>query len=64
METKDKIRELVFIALGEVSVCWSTPQGAGVFQSDKAVIIGNKLIKDLAYTLEDSALSDNLNSDD
>lgn len=34
----------VFQALGAASVCWETPEGAGVFESTRAKEIGDALI--------------------
>ncbi len=42
------ISELVMQAVGEASGCWSTLDGAGVFDSTRAKKIGDKLIKDLS----------------
>ncbi len=39
-------KELIMTALGEASMCWSeTPKG--VFDSDKAIAIGEKLLQDI-----------------
>lgn len=49
----DKLRELIFTALGAASVCWkgdTTPEGA--FDSERATEIGEQLIKDLLWALE------------
>lgn len=34
----------VFQALGAASVCWESPEKAGVFQSGRAKLIGDQLI--------------------
>ncbi len=41
-----KLEELVFQALGEVSMCWSE-RPKGVFDSDRAKEVGNNLVADL-----------------
>ena len=43
----DKLREIVFTALGEASMCWSEiPKG--IFDSVGATIVGDKLLKDIS----------------
>lgn len=39
------LQNAVFQALGAASVCWETPEGAGVFQSDRAKAIGDALVE-------------------
>lgn len=34
----------IFEALGAASMCWETPEGAGVFDSSRAAAIGDELI--------------------
>lgn len=48
----NRLQELIFIALGEASMCWSE-RPSGVFESDRAVEIGNKLIQDILLALEE-----------
>lgn len=38
------LEELVFQALGAASVCWETPEGAGVFDSTRAKAVGDELV--------------------
>lgn len=38
------LEEVIFQALGAASVCWETPEGAGVFDSEHAKEIGDKLV--------------------
>jgi hypothetical protein len=38
------VHEAIFEALGAASVCWSTPEGAGVFDSERAKQIGDELL--------------------
>jgi hypothetical protein len=47
--TNEELRELVFMALGEASVCWKQiPYGDyGEFDSERAVVIGERLIAQL-----------------
>jgi hypothetical protein len=42
---KEKLDELIFTAIGEASMCWANPSGAGVYQDQRATEIGNKLIQ-------------------
>jgi len=45
-----KIREVIFVSLGEASVCWDrTPQG--VFDTELATIVGNQLHSDIIRIL-------------
>lgn len=39
------LEEAVYLALGAASVCWETPEGAGVFDSTRAKQIGAELIQ-------------------
>lgn len=43
----DKLREIVFLALGQASMCWLPNTGSLEFDSTEAVEVGNKLIKDI-----------------
>lgn len=38
------LRSAVFQALGAASTCWDNLSGAGVFQSEKAQEVGDKLL--------------------
>lgn len=38
------VPDAIFEALGAASVCWSTPEGSGVFNSERAAAIGDELI--------------------
>ena len=40
----EALRSAVFQALGGASVCWETPEGAGVFDADRARWIGEGLL--------------------
>jgi hypothetical protein len=40
---RDELLAAILQALGEASVCWSNIDGAGVFQSDKAIEIAGRL---------------------
>ncbi len=51
----EKLRELIFMALGEASVCWKNRDilnEAGEFDSTEATRIGNQLIEDIMWSLE------------
>ena len=41
------VRDAVMQALGRASVCWSTPEGAGVFDATAAEEVGNVLLETL-----------------
>ena len=43
-----RLRELIYVALGQASMCWEAPEKAGEFQSEQASEIGDQLIRDLA----------------
>ena len=42
-----KLEPLVFVALGEASMCWENVGGKGRFKSEDAEKIGYKLIEDI-----------------
>lgn len=42
-----KLQELVMIALGQASTCWSHIEAAGVFDDSKAIQIGDELVKQI-----------------
>ena len=44
------VETAVFEALGAVSVCWETPEGAGVFNSTRARQIGEELMTFLQHS--------------
>lgn len=48
----DNLKTLIFEALGEVSMCWEFPEKAGIFQSDRAEQIGNRLIEEINSVLK------------
>ena len=43
-EPGENLRAAVFQALGGASVCWENPEGAGVFDADRARWIGDGLL--------------------
>ena len=43
----DKLREIVFLALGHASMCWLPNTGSLEFDSTEAIKVGDKLIKDI-----------------
>ena len=50
--TLEKLKEIVFQNLGEVSVCWSEiPKG--IFDSTKAEKLGNEIIQAFIFYLQD-----------
>ena len=46
-EENEKLRELVFMAIGEASMCWSEVP-SGVFESTRAKKIGDKLMEGIS----------------
>lgn len=44
---EDKLRELVFTSLGEATMCWNAQPSIQVFDSARAIKIGEKLIEDI-----------------
>jgi hypothetical protein len=48
----DNLKTLIFEALGEASMCWEFPEKAGVFQSDRAEQIGNRLLDEINSILK------------
>jgi hypothetical protein len=47
------LESYVYQALGAASVCWETLEGAGIFESDRAVEIGKALIQKIQETHQD-----------
>lgn len=43
----DRMRSAIFQALGAASVCWQYPEKAGVFDSTRALLIGEALCEEL-----------------
>jgi hypothetical protein len=43
----ETVKEAVFLALGAASVCWERIDQAGVFNSDRAALIGDALMERL-----------------
>jgi len=46
---EERVRSAVFQALGAASTCWDSLREAGVFDSTRALEIGNALLKELGY---------------
>ena len=46
------IRERVYFDLGEASICWESPGGCGVFDSQKVAQIGLKLCQFILDQIE------------
>lgn len=40
---REELRALILQALGEASTCWSNVEQAGVFQSERAIAIAERL---------------------
>ena len=56
----DNLRTLIFEALGEASMCWEFPEKAGIFQSDRAEQIGNRLLEEINLVLKPVNNSENI----
>ncbi len=48
----DNLKSIVFMALGEASMCWSDIDKAGVFESSRCEDVGNRLIAEINYVLK------------
>jgi hypothetical protein len=44
-----RAREAIFRALGTASMCWSNPEGAGVFDSSACIKVADDLLEELGY---------------
>lgn len=49
----EKLRHIILETMGEASMCWETPEGAGVFQTERAIEIGERLIRDIKKEYEE-----------
>jgi len=47
LDQAETLENAVFQAIGAASVCWETPEGAGVFNSDRAKAIGEELMAEI-----------------
>ena len=50
--TKEKLREIIFVNLGQASMCWSE-WPTGVFNSEKAVELGEEIMKAIDEYIEE-----------
>jgi hypothetical protein len=48
----DNLESLVFIALGEASMCWSNIDKAGVFETSRCAEIGQRLVSEINSVLK------------
>jgi len=48
----DNLKSVVFMALGEASMCWSDIDKAGVFESSRCEEIGNRLVEEINSVLK------------
>ena len=48
----DNLASLVFIALGEASMCWSSIDKAGTFESSRCLDVGRRLIVEINSVLK------------
>jgi hypothetical protein len=53
-EISDPIRERVLDALGQASMCWERPEGAGAFDTTQAIEIGESLCQFIADQIRDA----------
>lgn len=56
----DSLRTLIFEALGEASMCWEFPEKAGIFQSERAEQIGNKLLCEINSIMKPESKSNDM----
>lgn len=52
-DIKEELTTKVFESLGSASMCWSDIRKAGVFCSEEAKEIGEKLMKDIKELMSD-----------
>lgn len=50
------LQSAVYQALGAASVCWENLDSAGIFQSDRAVLIGEALIQRIKELARDGKI--------
>ncbi|GEM_PF-4100362 len=48
----DNLKSIVMQAIGQSSMCWEFPERAGVFQSERAIKIAEKLIEEINFVLK------------
>lgn len=48
----DNLKSIVFMALGEASMCWSNIDKAGVFESSRCEGVGNRLLAEINSVLK------------
>ena len=47
LDNADSLDELVYLALGAASACWTNLDGAGTFESTRATLLGKALIEQI-----------------
>lgn len=47
--SEDQARQLITLAVGKASMCWESPEKAGVFDSNNALTIADDLLIDLGF---------------
>ena len=50
--TYEEAREIVQVAIGQASTCWSDLSGAGGFDAERAIEIGDELLAELGFDKE------------
>ena len=50
-EMNERLCELIMQAMGQASMCWDNPAGAGVFQAVLAAEVGESLLHDIQQVL-------------
>ena len=46
-DQSEDLEEVVFVALGAASACWTNLRGAGTFESSRAGLLGKMLLAEL-----------------
>ena len=52
-EVNKRLSELIMQAMGQASMCWENVGGAGVFDSQAAVVVGESLLYDIQQVIAD-----------
>ena len=55
----DNLRSIVMQAIGQASMCWEFPERAGVFQSEIAIKVAEKLIEEINSVLKPMTIDSN-----
>ena len=55
----DNLKSIVMQAIGQASMCWEFPERAGVFQSEQAIKVANKLTDEINSVLKPMTMDSN-----